>query len=980
MRICSTIIAIIGFVLPVTVLAADIKVVDTADAPGSVRLVAAGATADIYVDLNDIKLVNIAAGLFADDVHRVTGKKPNVINDAAKLGTNAVIIGSIGHSALVDQLIASGMVDVTDVKGKWETYKIQVVDKPLPNVQSALVIVGSDRRGAAYGVFTVSEAIGVSPWVWWADAAPAHRDALVINPATVTSKPPSVKYRGIFINDEDWGLQPWAAKTFEPETNDIGPKTYAKIFELLLRLKANFCWPAMHPSTKAFNIYPQNKVVADDYAIVMGSSHCEPMLRNNVTEWGQARAASYNYVTNRDGVLDYWRKRVEENGKFENVYTLGMRGIHDSDMAGGGTREERVARLNAIMADQRKMLADLVNPDVTKIPQIFCPYKEVLTLYQAGAVPAEDVTLVWSDDSHGYIRQLATPQEQKRSGGFGVYYHLSYWGRPHDYLWLGTIPPALVWEELSKAYDYQSRNLWVINVGDIKPAEIGLTFAMAYAYDTTKYDASTIQNFLTDFAAQTFGKDKASEIAEVLQEYYELNFQRKPEHMGFNQSQNPTTPPGRTQFSGVNNGDEVAQRLARFAALRAKSDAIYASLPQDQRDGFYQLVAYPVRGSASMNEMILNTDLNHLYAAQGRASAPDYAARAQAAYAEIGKETEFYNTTLAGGKWKNMMVSNPRRLPVFSPLATAPATAPAANGTLGVAIEGRTEALAASKGNDPTSALPLISTEIGEKRFIDLFNRGTSPVEWSARSLEPWIRLSSAGGKLEKDQRILVEIDPAKLPTASGDRLAGKVMITGGPQEYAIAVNVRRPAAPAPRAGRFVEADGYLSIAAEHFTRKVDQGGGVWTTVQQLGRVGDAVAVFPTTVPSVGDPAQLMSKSPRIEYDFYTYTGSEAATLTVQAIPTHRIHPGRELRYAVAIDDAPPQVVDLESPENSAAWSANVLRASAFGVTKHPLKPGKHTLKIFMVDPGVVLDHVTIDLGGLKPSYLPPSETVAVRQ
>lgn len=978
MRILS--VLIIGVILPITALADNIKVVDASDTAGSVKLVAAGATADIYVDANDIKLVKLTAGLFADDVQRVTGKKPNVTNDATKLGPNAVIIGSIGHSALVDQLIASGKVDVADVKGKWETYKIQVVDKPLPNVQSALVIVGSDRRGAAYGIFAVSEAIGVSPWYWWADVAPAHREALVVSPVTYTSKPPSVKYRGIFINDEDWGLQPWAGKTFEPETKDIGPKTYAKIFELLLRLKANFCWPAMHPSTKAFNIYPENKVVADDYGIVMGSSHCEPMLRNNVSEWGQAKAASYNYVTNRDGVLDYWRKRVEENGKFENVYTLGMRGIHDSDMAGGGTRDERVARLNAIMTDQRKMLAELVNPKVSEIPQIFCPYKEVLTLYQAGAVPPEDVTLVWADDSHGYIRQLATPEEQKRSGGFGVYYHLSYWGRPHDYLWLGTIPPALVWEELSKAYDYQSRNLWVINVGDIKPAEIGLTFALAYAYDTTKYDASNIQNFLTDFAAQSFGKDKAKEIAEVLQEYYELNFQRKPEHMGFNNSQNPPTPPGRTQFSAVDNGDEITKRMERFAALRAKADAIYASLPQDRRDGFYQLVGYPVRGSASMNEMILSTDLNHLYAAQGRASAAEYAVKAQAAHAAIAKETDYYNTTLAGGKWKNMMVSNPRRLPVFAPQAFAPTTAPAAGGTLGVAIEGRAEALAASKGNDPTSALPLISSEIGEKRFIDLFNRGTAPIEWNARSAEPWIRLSSAGGRLEKDQRILVEIDPAKLPAASGDRLAGKVMVTSGPQEYSITVNVRRPAAPAPNAVQFIEADGYLSVAAEHFTRKVDQGGGAWTTVRQLGRVGDAVAVFPTTVASVSEPSQLMSKAPRIEYDFYAYTGSEAATLTVQAVPTHRIHPGRELRYAVAIDDALPQVIDLESPENSEVWSTNVLRASAFGVTKHPLKPGKHTLRIFMVDPGVVLDHITIDLGGLKPSYLPPAETVALRQ
>ena len=341
-----------------------------------------------------------------------------------------VYVGTLGHSPMVDGIIAARGVDVSAIRGKWESYEIVSVDAPAAGVEKGLLVMGSDRRGTAYGVFALSEAAGVSPWYWWADVPVVKHENLYVAGGVHVHGPPSVKYRGIFLNDEDWGLQPWAAKTFEPKpggVGDIGPKTYAKIFELLLRLDANFCWPAMHPTTKAFNIYPENRQVADDYGIVMGSSHCEPMMRNNVTEWrdnsgrvGEAAAASYNYVTNRDGVLAYWKQRLVENGKFENVYTLGMRGIHDSDMAGGGTAREKAARLNQIVADQREFLKEVVNPDVSRVPQIFCPYKEVLTYYQNGAVPPEDVTLVWADDNFGYIRQLSTPAEaeaERRGGG-----------------------------------------------------------------------------------------------------------------------------------------------------------------------------------------------------------------------------------------------------------------------------------------------------------------------------------------------------------------------------------------------------------------------------------------------------------------------------------------------------------------------------------------------------------------------------------
>jgi hypothetical protein len=844
---------------------------------GDFALAAEGKAAEVYVDAGDYTVVRIAAGLLADDVERVTGFKSHVRRSNDKLSEPqgpTVFLGTLGHSPTVDALVKAGGIDVSKIQGKWESYVIAPVEK-------GLVVVGSDRRGTAYGALELSRAMGVSPWVWWADVPAPHKDALYVmgmsKGSEVVHGEPSVKYRGIFINDEDWGMQPWAAKTVEPKSaggvGDIGPKTYAHIFELLLRLNANFCWPAMHPCTQAFNIYPENKQVADDYAIVMGSSHCEPMLRNNVTEWGQAKAASYNYFTNPDGVLAYWKQRVQENGKFENVYTLGMRGIHDSDMAGGGTPDVRAKMLNRIMGDQRGLLKELVNPDVTKVPQIFCPYKEVLTLYQKGAVPPEDVTLVWADDNHGYIRQLSTPEEQKRSGGAGVYYHLSYWGRPHDFLWLSTIPPALVWEELSKAYDYGARNLWVVNVGDLKPAEIDLTLATRMGYDMERYTLENQGGFLKEFAEETFGKEHAEEIAAIMDRYYHLNYQRKPEHMGFNTSQNPGGPIQPTEFSDA----ELHGRIIAFAKLEQETDALYEKIPASQRDAFYELVAYPVRGSAEMNFKLLFADMNRRGTAGNatedqKAWASYAAAHAREAYEKIEKETAYYNDTLAGGKWKYIMSSSPHKVDVFRmPAVSASANAP---------------------------------------------DRGDLHAKFRDFS------------------------------SADGTAMRG-----------------------------FEEREKYLSIPVENATRNTPRSGAAWKVIKGLGRLGDSMAVFPTTTPS--QPDSFTENSPSLEYDFVTTTDAPGAKVTLQAIPTHRINPERGLRYAIGVDDEKPQVIDLETPEFSATWSTNVLRGSAFGVTTHKIGPGKHVLHLYMVDPGVVADHLTIDLGGLPKGYLPPAETVA---
>lgn len=614
---------------------------------GDFKLVYNNTAANILVSGDDFKVVRIAANDFAMDVKRITEKLPAIVNDLNNASTNVVIIGTLGKSPVVERLTRNGKVDASSIRGKWESYIIATVKNPLPNVETALVIVGSDRRGTAYGVYEISQAIGVSPWHWWADVTPENRNNLIISRGIMRGGEPSVKYRGIFLNDEDWGLQPWAAKTFEPETGDIGPKTYAKIFELLLRLKANTLWPAMHEVTRPFNSIPANRQVADDYGIVMGSSHAEPMLRNNVGEW-KANKDDFNFVTNPTGVTDYWEQRVKENARYENIYTIGMRGIHDSPILGTKSQAERIPLLEKIFAVQRGLLGKYVRPDVGNVPQIFCPYKEVLADYRAGLKVPDDVTIVFPDDNFGYIRAFPNADERKRKGGFGVYYHISYLGRPLSYLWLNTTPPALMFEEMSKAYENGMRDLWILNVGDIKPSEIGIELFMQMGYDAKKWKIGNIDQYLRTWAKREFGQRDSVEIGEIMDKYYRLGFQRKPEHL---QWYLPSESPRKSDLSEV----ETIERLDAYSDLRKRAEAIYLQTTPLKKDAFYELVLYPVRAAALANERFFAAELAEIYRTKNRVEAKLWAKRSIAANAEMASETKYFNETLANGKWRFIM-------------------------------------------------------------------------------------------------------------------------------------------------------------------------------------------------------------------------------------------------------------------------------------------------------------------------------------
>lgn len=925
----------------------------------------AGSVSIVYA-ADGKKLDSIAAHLLAGDVEAVTGVRPVVTNKAAAVSGNAIIIGAV-QSSLIQSLKEPYF---RNLQGKWECYAYKLVQQPLKNISRALVIAGSDARGTAYGVFSLSEKFGVSPWRWWADVHPEKKKSLSLQVTPFSSLPPSVKFRGIFINDEDWGLQPWAAKTFEPETGDIGPKTYAKVFELLLRLKANLIWPAMHESTKAFFHYPGNPKVAEDYQIVIGSSHAEPMLRNNVGEWDVKTMGRFNYLTNKEKILRYWEDRVKQSKGVNAVYSLGIRGVHDSQMEGVKDLKEAVPVVEQVIKDERDLLSKHINKDVTAVPQVLTPYKEVLEIYDNGLKVPEDVTLVWPDDNYGYIHRLNNEKEKARKGGAGVYYHASYWGRPHDYLWLPSAHPGLMREEMMKAYETGADRLWVVNVGDIKPIEYNMQFFLDMAFNPKPFTNSQYsKRHLLHWATGIFGKEKANAIANVLWDYYGLAFERKPEFMGWSRTE-PTT---QTTYTGYNHfyyGDEAQKRIDQYGALEKEVKKLRSQIPSVKADAFYQLVYYPVVGASLLNKKFLYRDKADLYGRQGRLSAYDYAGLSKASYDSIVAETDYFNHQLAGGKWKGIMSMAPRKLPVFGePVLPQPAMESAA--AWNISPEGHDTSQVDSGG---PLLLPSFDDVHRQRYFVDVFLSKPESLAWKATASQSWIRLSKTTGLLDAEQgskqmRIWVEVDWGK---AAGSKLTGAITFEGGGQQRVLNVRANKLANRDLTAYKgFVEANGFVSLRAVNFTRRMDKAQRQWKVINGLGYAGDALQALPLSIENKvqAEMESIEKTASFVTYDFYTFTEA-TPVVTVFALPTHPLNNDFRVRYAVSVDDGPLKVVDIKTVGRSEEWKQNVLRNRAERKIELPfLKAGGHTLKIYVVDPGVILDEITIDLGGLKKAY-----------
>jgi Glycosyl hydrolase family 115/Gylcosyl hydrolase family 115 C-terminal domain len=634
--------------LHITAVTAQTGTLSISERPNVFSLFTPSSIATIYTDNNDAKVVSIAATCFANDVQLVSGREMQVLHQLPSNGFT-IVAGTIGQSKIIDELIKKKQIDVSAIENTWECFIIKVVGKKL-------VIAGSNSRGTAFGIFHLSKLMGVSPWVWWADAAPQKKQQLFVA-GNYTSTEPSVKYRGIFLNDEDWGLQPWAAKTFEPEVGDIGPKTYSKVFELLLRLRANLIWPAMHPSTKAFFSIPGNTKVAEDYAIVIGSSHAEPMLRNNVGEWKEKIMGEFNFVTNHDTIYRYWEERVQQTKGIDAIYTLGIRGVHDSKMLGANTMQEQKDVMDRAVKEQREILEKHINPDITKVPQAFIPYKEVQDIYEAGFNVPEDVTLIWCDDNYGYIKHFPNEKERMRKGGNGVYYHISYWGRPHDYLWLASTHPAQIYTQMKIAYDKGAKDMWVVNVGDIKPAEYltELFLDMGWNMNAIENSSKGLEKHLHNWLAREFGATNAKDIIPVMNEYYRLAYIRKPEFMGDTRTEE-SDPKYKIVADLPWSEEQINQRLKEYAVIENKVLEIAKRIPSAKKDSWFQLVEYPVRGAAAINQKLL-------YAQLARHTKADWSL-SDKAYDTIEALTNRYNQ-LGNGKWQYIMDFKPRKLAVY---------------------------------------------------------------------------------------------------------------------------------------------------------------------------------------------------------------------------------------------------------------------------------------------------------------------------
>lgn len=912
-------------------------------------------------------LDSILAYSLAEDIFKVTGFKPLVTKNKATASGNVIVIGNC-QSELVESFLDKNH-DWKGFEKKWESYRFQIVDQPTSNIKKAFIIAGTDPRGIAYGVYALSERIGVSPWYWWADVPVAKQKELVLSQKDFQSKAPSVKFRGIFLNDEDWGLRPWASKTFEPEVGNIGPKTYAKIFELLLRLKANTIWPAMHEGTTAFFNIPGNAKIAEAYQIVVGSSHAEPMLRNNVDEWKEAAMGHFNYVSNRENVHKYWEDRVTESKNVDAIYTIGMRGVHDSKMEGVKTNKEGAELLKQIIKDQRKLFETHINRDATKVPQAFTVYKEVLELYDEGLQVPDDVTLVWTDDNYGYIRRLSNEQEQKRSGGGGVYYHASYWGRPHDYLWVESVHPALLREEMMKAYASNCKQIWILNVGDLKAIEYSTQLFMDMGYDASFFeDASNVKKHTTDFYSSIFGKEYGKPIADSKWEYFDLAFERKPEFMGWSQTE-PTTKTKQTAYNPFFFGDENQQRIDKYQNLENQVISLKDKLPKDLQDAYFQLIYYPAKAASLMNKKFLYADKATIYGKQGRLNAKDYALKSENAFNEIKAITQEYNQ-IANGKWNYIMDMSPRKLPVFDmPKIEIPLLESV--DSVGILVENETD----SNAND--SKLPAYSQDSKTSHFIDIFLKKAEFLSWKLKNLPDWIITNKSEGVLDtkntNNERIQISIDWKKWSKKQAKNAQFNISYGGKTKNINLEIDSNN-ATVAKKS--FVAMEDKVVIYAQNFTSIKNQEPYQWKKIDGLGYAKAAMQAHPLTAAPLKTD-NLDKEAPCLEYQIHLNNFS-SSELILHAIPTLPITNAHGVRVGVQWNQEPIQIVDFATIGRSEEWKQNVLSNKASKkILLKSINKGTNTLKIYMIDEGVALDYFYINLDKNNPvPYLLLPETI----
>jgi hypothetical protein len=920
-----------------------------AERPGSFGLSTAGRSSPILLSGRDHRGVIRAAHDLGRDIGRVTQVAAPVYVDSVPTAREIVIVGTLGTSPLLDELVRAGRIDTTPIAGKLETSLVQVVEQPRPGVERALVIAGSDKRGTIYGIYGLSAAIGVSPWYWWADVpVEQHPDLFVLQGAHVDG-PPAVKYRGIFINDEAPALSGWVQEKYGAFNHEF----YQNVFELILRLKGNFLWPAMW-GRAFYDDDSLNAPLADEYGVVIGTSHHEPLMRAH-DEWRRYGSGPWNYEQNEAALREFWTEGVRRMGSNESILTVGMRGDGDMPMS----QEANIALLERIVRDQRQIIADVTQRDPATIPQAWALYKEVQEYYDKGMRVPDDVTLLFADDNWGNIRRLPTIGAPERAGGYGVYYHFDYVGGPRNYKWINTNTIPRIWEQMHLAYQLGVDRIWIVNVGDIKPMEFPISFFLDYAWNADSWAVDDVSQYPRRWAERQFGSEHADTIAAILAAYTKYNSRRKPELLS------PDT------YSLIDYS-EAETVVADYNALADAATQISEELPADQRDAFYQLVLHPVLASANLNDLYVTVAKNRLYAQQGRAAANNMAARARELFARDAEITRYYNDTLAGGKWSHMMDQTHigyrwwQEPPENSMPEVTELEVPAA-AEMGVAIEGSASWWPMDSG---AAVLPELDAYLRQSRYIEVFNRGRAAFDYTVGCPQPWVTVTPGHGTVEHQERLEVTVDWRAAPP--GIR---RVPITiSGPsgQQVEVEAVVRNPTSPRREEVQgFVENNGYVSIEAEHYTRSVDAAPIRWLRIPDLGRTGSAMTVMPVTTPRQTPGGA----SPHLAYDTHLFDAGDV-TVQVYVSPTLDYNAVQGLRYGISFDDEPPQIVNIHADTSLQAWERWVSDNAITATSQHRIDgPGDHVLKFWLVDPGVVLQKIVVDAGGVRPSYLGPPES-----
>lgn len=896
----------------------------------SLALVERGVPIAVLVDAEDAAAVRLAAEALRDDLAAVSGG--NVSTDAPR---TAVIAGTLGHSARIDRIVRESGIDTTGVVGVWEGYLLQVVDAPEPGIERALLVVGADRRGTAFGLYELSRRIGVSPWTWWADVPPPRRASLHIAPGRFVDAP-KVKYRGIFINDEEPALGGWSRATF----GGTNHRFYERVFQLILRHKANYLWPAMWQPRAFYDDDPRNAELADEYGVVIATSHHEPMMRAH-DEWSRYGQGPWDYTRNAETLQRFWRGGIERLQGREAVVTLGMRGDGDEAMTEGTA----TALLERIVADQRRIIGEVTGKPVEDTPQVWALYKEVQDYHDQGMRVPDDVTLLFADDNWGNIRRLPDPAAT-RPGGYGVYYHFDYVGGPRNYKWLNTTQVERAWEQMRLAWAHGVERVWVVNVGDIKPMELPISAFLDQAWNPDAADLEWITGYPAAWAAEQFGAAHAPEIGGIVTRYTRYNARRKPELLDAD------------TWSLLHDG-EAERVIGEWDALERRTLALAGRIPASHRDAWVQLVEYPVLASANLNRLYVAVARNRLYAAQGRASANKWADEARRLFERDAELQRMYERDIADGKWVHMM-SQARigythwQQPERNILPALASVDVPARGVTGVAIEGD-----ARRWPQPATSprLAPLDPVAATSRTVEIFNGGREPVEFTARSSQPWLKVTPAQGAVEDAMPLSLEVDWSALPEGEHEAV---IAIRGSDRtEVYVQVPVRKP--PAHRGARgFVEGDGVIAIEAPRYARAVPPPGGAWQVIPQLGHGGSGVAAWPATGPGLqpgGDGA-------RLEYPLVLDAAGEVEVRVTMA-PTLDIRNRGGLRYAVSIGDEAPQVVTMRldptpGDRDFQAWERAVIAHAHVAGSRHAATAGANTLRLWAMDPGIVFQRIEV--------------------